>query len=37
MRAHADETRVQSWSGSMLGKNLAEYRKVAVMSQGQFS
>src|SRR5215469_18646211 len=31
------EARVQSWSGSMLGKNPAEYRKVAVMSQGQFS
>lgn len=28
---------VQSWSGPMLGKNLAEHRKVAVMSQGQFA
>jgi hypothetical protein len=35
--AHADEARVQSRSGSMLGKNLAEHRKVAVMSQRQFS
>jgi hypothetical protein len=26
------EARVQSWSGSMLGKNLAEYGQVAVMS-----
>jgi hypothetical protein len=32
-----DEACVQSWSGSMLGKNLTEYCKVAAMSQGQFS
>ena len=35
--ANSREARAQSWSGSMLGKNLAEYRKVTVVSQGQFS
>ena len=30
-------TQTGHWSGSMLGKNPTEYRKVAVMSQGQFS
>lgn len=29
--------RLQPWSGSTLGKDLAEDRKVAVMSQGQLS
>ncbi|MGH3303044.1 MAG: hypothetical protein ACRDOK_15460, partial [Streptosporangiaceae bacterium] len=29
--------RARSWSGSMLGKNLAEHPKVTVVSQAQFS
>lgn len=37
MRAHAMKRVFSRGSGSMLGKNLTEYRKVAVMSQGQFS